>query len=159
MRTGIALSISAAGLLAACGDNYDPASQGNADLRIASFQVQETGDRLLIVGLDAVRREVAKVEVLRGPFTINEAFAEDRVGDARNVDGRRTHVWFGTDEIYHETEGYTSLHMPWPHNTPAEIKEFVADSHVAPLLARWNVAFKADLTPTAEAGEEPYARN
>src|SRR5205823_2562144 len=58
-----------------------------------------------------------------------------------------------------ETEGYTSLHMPWPRNTPAEMKEFVADSHVAPLLARWNVAFKADLTPTAEAGEEPYARN
>src|SRR5438067_260374 len=104
LRASAVTGLVTAGWLVACERGPSPSS-GNATLGIASIQVSETASRLLIVGLDDKKAEVAKVEVVRGPFTMSESWAEGREGAARNVDGRRINMRLGDTKNYYEGEG------------------------------------------------------
>src|SRR5437879_5401474 len=102
--------------LFACGNGSPAPIEGNAALGVVRFEVTETADRLIIVGLDAKAAEVARAAVERGPFVMSEQFAEDRVGAARNVQGRQLDLKYKSVTLHHESEGTDVLILPLPPN-------------------------------------------
>jgi hypothetical protein len=118
-------------------------SEGNPALGIAEFQSTHSATGLVIAGLDAAGDPIGRVEVKVGAFVMSDAFAEDRVGAMRDVDGRRVDIEFRGVRLHHESEGHDPLRLPFPPLAQyEEMQAFVADSHVLPLLENQGVSFR-----------------
>lgn len=119
-------------------------SAGNDVLGIARFKVDETASLTTVTGLDAANREVARLELTHGRFTLTEMFVADYPGIAE-VDGRMLHVTIGGDSRFlWETAGYEPvLHMPAHPAKEWQVAAFLDDSHVKPILDRWQIGFEA----------------
>jgi len=97
------------------------------------FAVRETSSSLQIVHReDGV--ELGRLDLSQGRFTMSE--------DGRVVTGRKMTINVGGHEITHESEGFTNLTLPLPRGPElAEVRMFLLDPAVEPLLAARGIAF------------------
>jgi hypothetical protein len=116
----------------------------NSALGIEEFRVSETDTSLVITGLDAQKNLVAQLEVKRGRFAMSPEYAEGRVGEATNVDGRQIDIECRGIKLHHESQGYAHLQLPLPPlREYSPMKTFVADPQVASVLESRGVSFRA----------------
>jgi hypothetical protein len=132
--------------VSACAASPDDAPT----LGIARFDVRETAEVSTVVGTDAQGREIARMELVHGPFTLTGIFAENAAEP--HVMGRKLDVLVLGQQMHWETAGFQeNLHMP-PH--PAShwaVAAFLADGHVKPVLDEWKVGFENVSLQTAVA--------
>jgi hypothetical protein len=115
-------------------------------LGIVSFEVRETTDTSTVIGRDADGREVGRLDLYRGPFTLSGVFAEDH--DDPYVVGRRLSVRVLDQELSWETEGFTpTMGLPAHPASHAALAAFLDDPRVKPILERSGIAFEASADP------------
>ena len=118
---------------------------GNVQLGIREFVIDEQPDRVTVLGLDASGREIGRLDLVRGMFTLSPPFADDY--DTQQVDGRKLTVTVKGQRMNWETAGYEPvLNMPAQPASRWAIAAFLRDPFVKPILDRWKIGFEA-LTP------------
>jgi hypothetical protein len=133
-------------------------SGGNEALGIVEFQSNASGSGLVITGLDGLNNPVGRVEVTVGTFVMSDTFAEDRAGADRSVDGRRIDIEFRGLKLHHESEGRDPLRLPLPPLAQYdEMKAFLADTHVLPLLENQGVSFRLRLRTASAVNGIAYS--
>lgn len=139
---------------AACTTNSPSTDVGVEELGIAHFSVSETPTATTIVGLDANNKEVARVELVHGPFALTGQFKEDYPG-VSEVDGRKLDVTLdGKHALVWETAGYEpTLHLPAHPPSAGPVAALLDAPEVAALLAHWQIAFD----PSKAAGDDEAA--
>ena len=78
---------------------------GNALLGITRFVTQDVANRTIVLGIDAAGREVGRLDLFHGRFTLSETFADG--APDRDVDGRKLDVFLaGQQKLAWETPSY-----------------------------------------------------
>ena len=126
-------------LAVGCTGSKTTVTPGNAELGISEFQISETSDRTVVVGVDWQRQEIARLDLVHGLFTPTDDYGQNA---GEMIDGRKLTVAIGGQLFGWETLGYTdTLHMP---KLPPEVDlvaAFVADDNVRPLLQQWYIGW------------------
>ena len=131
------------GLAAGCSSAHIPdvsVPQGNAALGIAEYKVTDTAELTTIVGLDANKKEIGKLELVHGRYVLGEEY-EELAGSLSEGRKLTTSLW--RDRTFQwETIGFTdTLSMPALPSELSEIAAFHADVHVRPLLETWKIGW------------------
>ena len=138
---------------AGCVGTTVPDSSGNAGLGIAEFQVTDTAELTTIIGRDADGAQVAKLDLIHGHFISGDEYG------GQEIDGRKLDVDVHGQSTMWETIGYSdTTHMPALPSSLSAVAAFVADDHVRPILARWNVGWRnaPGAAPQAPGSEVAY---
>lgn len=145
-----------AGTVAGCATTPQSSDGTNEALSIVRFENQETADKSTVIGLDANNHEVARLELVHGTFTLSPSFAEDYT--TPTVDGRKLNVFIGdVRKLNWETAGYDpTMHMPAHPPSEWKLIEFLEDSHVKPILDRWQIGFEPTIQDTSLDNETAY---
>jgi hypothetical protein len=132
-----------------------PVTAGNAGLGITQFQVNETAESTTIVGLDAQNQEVARLDFVHGRFMMSKEFGEPYGGTV--VDGRSVHAQIQGHKFDWQTVGYTDTsHMPAFPDAESLLTAFLADNHVKPVLAQWQIGWEVKSATALPDGERQY---
>jgi hypothetical protein len=134
-----------------------PLAPGNEALGIAEFRVDETADLTTIVGVDAAGYQVARLDLVHGRYVLAADTESPFAG--QEVDGRRMTMDVLGQKTKWETIGYSpTLQMPAMPAAHWALGAFVADPHVKPILAQWQIGFKTSAAPAASKNEVAYAQ-
>jgi hypothetical protein len=136
--------------LVACGQTAtEPAPDG---LGVSRYQIIETPNtELTIRGLDRAGAVIAEARLRHGQVVL---FDDERV-----VEGRELKLVVRDQAADHTSEGFAPLVLPLPDGDHSkDLRTFLNDARITPVLQRWGLGFTAKLPPVArQAGEAAFA--
>jgi len=151
----IGACVTALALSAGCGGTIAPtAEEGNAALGIAQFKVDTSPELTTIVGFDAQQKEVARFELIHGRFIPT---AVDWEGDRHEIDGRHLKIDVNGEGFHYEVEGYGDVQLPAMPDGVRNLRQFVLDGHVKPVLDKWMIAWRGMVPQKTLEGETAYS--
>jgi hypothetical protein len=129
------MTLSALALLLGCVGSR---RQENA-IGVTNVDIVETTDRTTIIGRNGEGREIARVDLVHGRFTLSPEFADDGV---KEVVGRKLDVRALDQSMRWETIGFTpTLSLPAHPRDQWALAAFLEDQRVEPVLRTWGIAF------------------
>lgn len=142
-----------------CNVDSDATPNGNAELGIARFNVEESAQRTTLVAFDENGIEVAHVDLVHGAFTPSPEFADDFT--TSTVDGRSLEAAIGSQVTTWQTAGYAPvMSLPAISSKAVALGRFLEDPHVVAVLSRWNIGFEPfhESTGASLVDETAYVR-